>query len=385
MNTQLTVIQPNAVTNARYDYTQMQKDFMYHYIEAMNKHMTKEKVLQTDIFGGIAIELDLKDICKANNHTKMLNAIKDLQKRPISYHYNKNNEIYDVSAVLVAAVIHKRNTGKITIKTTEESLPYIMWLGEGFTAFNKAVALSLPSLYAKRLYEICCRWKDKGFCRMPIKEFRQMMNIEDKYKQICEMRENVLDVAQKMMDEQADVKFTYELRRENGSRSFNWLELRIDSRYEDDKKTAEHYQKVYTFLYAHYRDSRAFDIVELLSHKFELKKAAERFGRLQKDINTGKVKPHGILAYISTVLYNEFEIPDALTGRGKAKANKQKAAEIIMKAVEERKRKEAEKKAIEDAKKPDPKQIIMNLFGADEKKRTNEKSGVKSMNDLLRK
>ena len=56
MNTQLTVIQPNAVTNARYDYTQMQKDFMYHYIEAMNKHMTKEKVLQKDIFGGLAIE-----------------------------------------------------------------------------------------------------------------------------------------------------------------------------------------------------------------------------------------------------------------------------------------------------------------------------------------
>ena len=315
----------------------------------------------------------------------MLNAIKDLQKRPISYHYNRNNEIYDVSAVLVAAVIHKRNTGKITIKTTEESLPYIMWLGEGFTAFNKAVALSLPSLYAKRLYEICCRWKDKGFCRMPVKEFRQMMNIEDKYKQICEMRENVLDVAQKMMDETADVKFTYELRRENGSRSFNWLELRIDSRYETDKKTAELYQKVYTFIYMCYRDSRAFDITELLAHRFELKKAAERFGRMQKDINTGKIKPHGMQAYISTVLLKEFEIPDAMTGRGKAKADREKAAEIIIKAVEERKRKEAEKKAIEDAKKPDPKQIIMNLFSADDQKRTNEKSGVKSMNDLLRK
>ena len=212
-----------------------------------------------------------------------------------------------------------------------------------------------------------------------------MMNIEDKYKQVCELRENVLDIAQKMLDEQADVNFTYELRRENGSRAFNWLEFRIENRNDTDKKTAEHYQKVYTFLYEYYRDSRAFDVTELLGHKFELKKAAERFGRLQKDINTGKVRPHGVMAYINTVLANEFEVPDSLTGKGKAKAKREKVAQAILKATEERKEREREKQAKEKEKKPDPKQVINALFGGEEEKpQKKEEKKPKSLSDLLK-
>ena len=115
-----------------------------------------------------------------------------------------------------------------------------------------------------------------------------------------------------------------------------------------------------------------------------MKKAAERFGRLQKDINTGKVKPHGIMAYINTVLANEFNVPDVLTGKGKAKANREKAAQEITKAYEERKRKEAEKKAIEDAKKPDTKATVISLFGDEEQPRKNDKERTKSLSDLLK-
>ena len=380
MSTQISVIQPNAITNARYDYTQMQKDFLYHYIEAMQKHMTKERVLERDLFGAITIELDMKDICKSNNHAKVLTAIKDLQKRPISYHYNRDNETYDVSAVLVAAVIHKRNTGKLTIKTTEESLPYIMWLGEGFTAFNKAIALSLPSVYAKRLYEICCRWKDKGFYRVKVDEFRLMMNVEDKYKKISELRDNVLDVSQKILEEQADIKFTYEFRKENRSRSFNWIEFKIELRYGDEsnKENGKYFQKVYAFLYQYYKNSRAMEVTDFLTDKFQLKKAAERFGRLQKDINKGKVRPHGVLAYITTLLYDEFEVPDELTGRGKAKKEREKLANLNIEAEAEKKAKAEELKKKKEAERKSPEnfqQNIMSLFGNEEdKKRTGEKT-----------
>ncbi|MDR0698941.1 MAG: replication initiation protein, partial [Tannerella sp.] len=49
-------------------------------------------------------------------------------------------------------------------------------------------ALSLPSYYAKRMYELCCRWKDKGFYRTTLKEFRKMMMVEDKFANVSDLR-----------------------------------------------------------------------------------------------------------------------------------------------------------------------------------------------------
>jgi len=44
------IIQPNAITSARYEYSQMQKDFMYHLIDKMNKYMTKDHTLIKDVW-----------------------------------------------------------------------------------------------------------------------------------------------------------------------------------------------------------------------------------------------------------------------------------------------------------------------------------------------
>jgi hypothetical protein len=374
-----TIIQPNAVTNARYDYSQMQKDFMFHYIEAMNKHMTKEKQLRSDLFGNIVIEIDLKDICKANNHGKMLAAIKDLQKKPISYYYNRDDGTYDVTTTLIASVIHKRNSGRVTIKTTEESLPVLMWLGEGFTTFNKNIALSLPSVYAKRLYEICCRWKDRGFCRMPINEFRVMMSVEDKYEKISDLRANVLDISERFLKEQADLYFTYQFRKENGSKSFNWLELNIINQMSAEGKESVQYQKLYNILYVIYRNSRAFEICEFIATHKELKRAAERFLRLNKDIDTGKIRTHGILAYVNAVLANEFEVPDKITGRGLEKLKRQRKGEKALAAMKTKQTTAAQTQ--EKAKKHfDQGTAMQNLFNENvTKKRTGDAQSIKDI------
>jgi plasmid replication initiation protein len=360
------IIQPNAVTNARYDYSQMQKDFMLYYIEAMNKHMTKEKELSRDLFGNMLIEMDLKDICKSNNHAKMLAAIRNLIKKPISYYYNRDDGTYDVHTTLVASLIHKRNTGKIYVKTTEESLPVVRWLGEGFTTFNRNIALSLSSVYAKRLYELCCRWKDKGFCRMKLEEFRIMMCVEDKYQKISDLKANVLDIGEKFLKDGADLYFTYTLRKENGSKAFNWLELNIHSQIESGKEE-EWYQSLYNNLYQIYRNSRAIEICDYLTTNKELKKANERFIRLMKDVDTGRIRPHGILAYVNSVLEKEFEVPDQITGRGMERRKKQDKAELIFKKLAAKKAAEKAEKDKKEAEKINV-NFVPDLFGEEKTK-----------------
>jgi len=320
------IIQPNAITNARYEYSQMQKDFVYHLIDKMNKFMTKDKSSVKDLFGLVVVEMELKDIVKSDNYTPMLDAIKDLQRRPIQFNYMKEDGEYEISTHLIATLQHKKGSGKIKITTTEASLGFIAYIGSGFTAYNKSIALSLPSLYAKRMYELCCRWKDKGFCRMPISEFRKMMMIENKFKQHGEMVKNVLDISEKILKEQAELTFTYTFRKENRSKAYNWLELNIlPTAGENGDKKSGWYQVLYNILYGVYWDNTAVQVCDYIADHDNLKKAAERFKRLQKDIDSGKLKTHGIMAYVNRVLIDEYEIPENLVISKEEKKKRKKA------------------------------------------------------------
>jgi plasmid replication initiation protein len=378
------IIQPNAVTSARYDFTQLQKDFMYHFIDRMNKYMTKDREFIRDLFGNLVIEINLKDIVRGSNYTEMLNAIRDLQKRTISYHYNRQDGTYDVTTHLIASLVHKRGTGRITLKTTEESLPFISFLGEGFTSYNKMVALSLPSYYAKRMYELCCRWKDKGFYRTTLKEFRKMMMVEDKFVNVSDLKRYVIDMSERMMSKDADLTFTYTLRKENGSKAFNWMELYIVPTEGELGNKSGWYTKLYNILYQIYRDSTAMFVCDYIADRENLKKAAERFTRLQKDIDSGKIKVHGILAYVNKVLENEFEVPESVTTSKTEKEKKKKRAEKVYKRLTaEKAKKEAAEKAESERQKRSAKEIIKGMIAGEAEKA--KRSGTRKIGDLFKK
>ena len=356
------IIQPNAVTNARYDFSQMQKDFMYHFIEKMSKYMTKEFTPIADLFGNITIEMDLKDIVKADNYTPMLEAIQDLLKKPIYYHFTKDNDTYDVRTTLIAAIISKRRSGKIWIKTTEESLPFLSYLGAGFTSLNKRIALDIPSYYGKRMYEICCRWQDKGFYRISIKDFRKMMMIEDKFKLNADMARGVLDMSERLLSQHADLTFSYTFRKENGSRAFNWLELNIvPTAGESGEKQSGWYSTLYNMIYDIFRDTRACAVCDYLTEQGELKRATERFSRLKTDIKSGRIKGYGLTAYINKIFMDEYKVPENLLESSEMK-KKRKKAEAKLVALKKKKEADELKKteriqiAAERIKKPE------NLF-----------------------
>ena len=73
---------------------------------------------------------------------------------------------------------------------------------------------------------------------------------------------------------------------------------------------------------------RAFEAVEFIYHNGNIKKSADRFKRMQKDVDSGKVKSHGLMAYLSTVLIKEFGVPEHMVISEKTK-RKKKAAEFV--------------------------------------------------------
>ncbi|MDR1897083.1 MAG: replication initiation protein [Prevotellaceae bacterium] len=331
MEDHLSIIQPNAITNARYEYTQMQKDIMYYVIEALQNKMTRQR----DIWGSITVELNLRNFVAQNQYTRVMTALKDLGKRQLSYNFNRNDKTYDVTTTIIASVVSERYGRRVQLRITDEALPLLLFLGEGFTAYNMNVALTLNSLYAKRMYEICCRWKDKGFYRVHLDELRKMLCIEKKYLQVVELRKNVLDLSQEMLKANADLTFTYQLKKES-SRSFNWLEMWICQKGEDprSKNDQKYFETVYNFLYEFFRNSKAADAVNVIQENGQLKRAADRLTRLEDDIRKGKIKKKGQRQYISKVLTDEFKIPVHIMGIGSKRQQEKSTEEERNKKIE---------------------------------------------------
>jgi plasmid replication initiation protein len=114
--------------------------------------------------------------------------------------------------------------GIIEFDLTKHILPYLFDLKNNFTSYELAAALRLTSKYAKRIYPLCSQWKDLGETKKyDLQDFRKMLGLSDdkgneRMKQINELREKVLDIAVKQINEHTELHVSYKL--EKVGRSF---------------------------------------------------------------------------------------------------------------------------------------------------------------------
>jgi plasmid replication initiation protein len=107
--------------------------------------------------------------------------------------------------------------GIIEIKLTEDILPYLFDLKDNFTSYTLAAALRLNSKYAKRIYQLCSQWKNLGETKKyDLQDFKKMLSLLDdkgneKMERISVLREKVLDIAVKQINEHTELHISYKL------------------------------------------------------------------------------------------------------------------------------------------------------------------------------
>ena len=142
---------------------------------------------------------------------------------------------------MISSARHIKGKGKIAIKFDSEVRPYLFNLKERFTKYGFFVAMSLQSLYAKRLYEMICQFKNTGIMRIKIDELKVSLCIldpktgKDKYVNWTTFDKKVLEVAKKELDQHADISFTYEAKKQG--RKYTDLEFKIS--YKDPQLAIE--------------------------------------------------------------------------------------------------------------------------------------------------
>lgn len=157
---QIMLIQPNNVTFGAYSLTQWQENVMTLIQEALQKHMSREKEFNRDLFGQPYVTVKCEEAGGHGNKPKVLIETKRMLDIKFSFKW-VHPEIHrtiETTGVLIQNVHDIKNSDQITITLNPWSIPFLLYygVGVGLTKFDKLTALSLPGKYTKRIYKIMC-------------------------------------------------------------------------------------------------------------------------------------------------------------------------------------------------------------------------------------
>ena len=206
VTTPLEVRQSNALTNARFEYTELQLDLFFFILSKLRK--TQDSLIY---------QLNIKELSaltgKQYHLPYLLQATEGMMSRVFTITTEKS--IKQLS--MFQRIEYLTGTGITEIKLSEDILPHLFHLKDNFTSYGLAAALRLTSKYAKRIYQLCSQWKDLGETKKyDIQYFKKMVNLLDdkgneKMKQFGQLRSFVLDPAMKQINEHTELHVSYTL------------------------------------------------------------------------------------------------------------------------------------------------------------------------------
>ena len=169
MNKELEIRQHNALTNARYEYSELQLDLFFFIISKLRKG-DKDTVYQLDI-------TELSSLTgKRYNGAYLHKATADMGARMLEVEdANEYQQIW-----MFQRIRYLKGQGIIEFDLTRHVLPFLFDLKNNFTSYELAAALRLTSKYAKRVYQLCSQWKDIGETKKyDLQDFKRMLGLLD--------------------------------------------------------------------------------------------------------------------------------------------------------------------------------------------------------------
>jgi plasmid replication initiation protein len=202
------VFQGNAITDARYEMSVIEKQMVYMLLSLIKKDDRTQGLLKYCIH--------IKDIEKHSPKTiTNYNVIKDATKKLVGrvYEINQKDSLHRkvlVQTSLLSSAKYVEGSGMVELTISPEIQPYLMDLLKGFTVYSLNCALSLRSIYSQRIYELLSRFKDLGTWRVKLVDLRYILKLENKYDGYGMFKQKVIEVAQKELAEKTDISFTVE-------------------------------------------------------------------------------------------------------------------------------------------------------------------------------
>jgi len=212
MDSNVEVRHHNAITTARYEYSELQLDIFLYLLS----------ILRKDKPNGV-YEIVVKDLSAATGkeykYAYLRKATEEMGSRMFEVSTPKRLE----QLWMFQRVAYVLGEGRIEVEFANPIKPYLFDLKDNFTSFQLYAALRLGSKYAKRIYAICSQWKDKGQTQtFSLDELKKMLHLLDdkgneQYKPFSMFRKFVLDESVKQINQRTDLQICYTLQKRGRS------------------------------------------------------------------------------------------------------------------------------------------------------------------------
>ena len=201
--------QDNALTVARYEMSEAEKNLLYMVVADVRPEDPENKLYQVSV----------KEMAEVSNSQELkFDAYKQAARKLLTRVFETtlpNGNL--LQATFIASAEYKKGTGIIEIELSRKVRPFYVDLNKKFTKMQLAAAISLNSAYAKRIYELLCMYKN-----MPNKTFkRNLLDLKamlwiidpktgkDSYPKWTHFEKTILEVAMKEINGHTDLSFNY--------------------------------------------------------------------------------------------------------------------------------------------------------------------------------
>lgn len=287
--------QHNTITSGRTDYSACQLDVLFMLLACIDDSDAPNK----------RYNIRVKDIelitGRKWNYQQLLESNEEMMSRV--FKIEEADGLRQI--VLFSEIKYLDGTGSFDMVINEPARPYFFELKNNYTLLELKSALSCTSKHAKRLYSLACQWRGTGGHTYSIGELKEILGLKDprgkepeQYTKVSQLKEKVLDLAKRQINEHTDIVFDYELLKVRG-RSFDTiklfcgfskpnLQLQLDIDFKGDiekqKKNGELLQKIANIQAVGIRD----DLAELWAVKY-WKQFVEEKNKLLEAIQKGKI------------------------------------------------------------------------------------------------
>jgi plasmid replication initiation protein len=202
--------QPNIITMSRQEFSTIEKRIVLFVINQMKTGFN----INPDQFQNQVFTIPIANL--KSNYNEIKQSCRKLNTRQITL---VNEELDEVSFITpFPRVDYLGKSGVIKVWMFADVVPHFVELSKGYTKYPLEIALQLDSIYSQRMYEILCSKKDLGaWLNVDLEKLKHILNAE-KYERYSHFKQRVLDIAQKELDEKANIKFTYEPSRKEGKK-----------------------------------------------------------------------------------------------------------------------------------------------------------------------
>jgi len=187
---------------------------------------------------------DLTNQKAVANYRELKKAVADLRDMYISVKEKPNAELgtpdqTDINVVSSCQYWHKE--GRVSLRFTEEILPYISDLKKRFTQYQAKYVMPMRSSYGIRLYELCLQWlgNEREFL---VDDFRRMFGLENKYSNIRDLKRRVIKPALIDINTYSDIRVKFaQVKRGRRVHSFQFMIVKSEKDPKPKKPSFDEY------------------------------------------------------------------------------------------------------------------------------------------------